>query len=145
MKMMPDAGGTSVNFTHDILNTTNLQTTLTGLFIEDMADLEVIVFVQDPVTKAIMQSKIATEALSTNSIANSSKFKMYPNPSNGIVKINTESPVDVVVMDITGKVVYTMNQVTNETQMNLSSLQKGIYMAKVISEGSEETQKIILK
>jgi hypothetical protein len=29
--------------------------------------------------------------------------------------------------------------------MNLSSLQKGIYMAKVISEGSEETQKIILK
>ncbi len=145
MKMMPDASGTSVNFTHDVLNTTNLQTTLTGLFIEDMADLEVIVFVQDPVTKAIMQSKIATEALSTNSIANSSKFKMYPNPSNGIVKINTESPVDVVVMDITGKTVYTMNQVTNDTPMNLSSLQKGIYMAKIISEGSEETQKIILK
>ncbi|MFM7018396.1 T9SS type A sorting domain-containing protein [Flavobacterium sp.] len=145
MKMMPDASGTAVNFTHDVLSSNNLQTTLTGLNIEEMTDLDVIVFIQDPATKAIMQSKVATEALSTNSFANSSKLKLYPNPSNGIVKINTESPVDVVVMDITGKVVYTMNQVTNETQMNLSSLQKGIYMAKVISEGSEETQKIILK
>lgn len=145
MKMMPDASGTSVNFTHDVLNTTNLQTTLTGLFIEDMADLEVIVFVQDPVTKAIMQSKIATLALSANSFDSASKFKVYPNPSNGIVKIKTESPVDVVVMDISGKTVYTMNQVTSESQLNLSSLQKGIYMAKIISEGSEETQKIILK
>lgn len=145
MKMMPNASGTAVNFTHDVLSSNNLQTTLTGLNIEEMTDLDVIVFIQDPATKAIMQSKVATEALSTNSFANSSKLKLYPNPSNGIVKINTESTVDVVVMDITGKVVYTMNQVTNETQMNLSSLQKGIYMAKVISEGSEETQKIILK
>ena len=145
MKMMPDASGTAVNFTHDVLSSNNLQTTLTGLNIEEMTDLDVIVFIQDPATKAIMQSKVATEALSTNSFANSSKLKLYPNPSNGIVKINTVSPVDVVVMDITGKVVYTMNQVTNETQMNLSSLQKGIYMAKVISGGSEETQKIILK
>lgn len=145
MKMMSSASGDSVSFTHDVQTVNNFQTTLTGLFIEQMSDLEVIVFIQNPATKAIMQSKIATEALSTNSIANSSKFKMYPNPSNGIVKIKTESPVDVVVMDISGKTVYTMNQVTSESQLNLSSLQKGIYMAKIMSEGAEETQKIILK
>ena len=110
-----------------------------------MSDLEVIVFIQNPATKAIMQSKIATVALSNNSFTSDSKFKVYPNPSNGIVKIKTESPVDVVVMDITGKTVYTMNQVTSDSQLNLSSLQKGIYMAKIMSEGTEETQKIILK
>jgi hypothetical protein len=38
-----------------------------------------------------------------------------------------------------------MNQVTSDSQLNLSSLQKGIYMAKIMSEGTEETQKIILK
>lgn len=145
MKMMSSASGDSVSFTHDVQTVNNFQTTLTGLFIEQMSDLEVIVFIQNPATKAIMQSKVATVALSNNSFASASKFKVYPNPSNGIVKIKTESPVDVVVMDISGKTVYTMNQVTSESQLNLSSLQKGIYMAKIISEGSEETQKIILK
>lgn len=145
MKMMSSASGDSVSFTHDVQSVNNFQTTLTGLFIEDMSDLEVIVFIQNPATKAIMQSKVATDALSNNSFASASKFKVYPNPSTGIVKIKTESPVDVVVMDITGKTVYTMNQVTSDSQLNLSSLQKGIYMAKIMSEGTEETQKIILK
>ncbi len=145
MKMMSSASGDSVSFTHDVQTVNNFQTTLTGLFIEQMSDLEVIVFIQNPATKAIMQSKVATLALSANSFDSASKFKVYPNPSNGIVKIKTESPVDVVVMDISGKTVYTMNQVTSESQLNLSSLQKGIYMAKIMSEGTEETQKIILK
>jgi hypothetical protein len=145
MKMMSSASGDSVSFTHDVQAVNNFQTTLTGLFIEDMADLDVVVFIQDPATKAIMQSKIAAEGLSTNSFDSASKFKVYPNPSNGIVKIKTETPVDVVVMDITGKIVYSMNQVTSDSQLNLSSLQKGIYMAKIMSEGTEETQKIILK
>ena len=145
MKMMSSASGDSVSFTHNVQTVNNFQTTLTGLFIEDMSDLEVIVFIQNPATKAIMQSKIATVALSNNSFTSDSKFKVYPNPSNGIVKIKTETPADVVVMDITGKTVYTMNQVTSDSQLNLSSLQKGIYMAKIMCEGTEETQKIILK
>jgi hypothetical protein len=145
MKMLPDASGTSVNYTHDVLATNTLNASLTGTFVEDINDLEVIVFIQNSATKDVMQAKVATQFLANNTFESASKTKLYPNPSNGIVKIATETPVDVVVMDITGKTVFTMNQVTNESQMNLSSLQKGIYMAKIISEGSEETQKIILK
>jgi hypothetical protein len=146
MKMMPDAGGTTINFTHDVQTTNTLQATLTGLNIEEMTDLDVVVFIQNPTTKAIMQAKMATEALSTNQFSSENKFKLYPNPSTGIVKIHTDSPVDVQVMDITGKVVLTMNQVTNESQINLSSLDEGVYLAKVRdAEGVEQTQKIILK
>lgn len=145
MKMLPDASGTTVTFTHDVPAINTLNANLAGTFIEDINDLEVIVFIQNLATKQVMQAKVATQLLATNTFENASKIKLYPNPSNGIVKIATETPVDVVVMDITGKIVFTMNQVTNESQMNLSSLQKGIYMAKIISEGSEETQKIILK
>jgi hypothetical protein len=145
MKMLPDASGTTMNYTHDVPTTTTLNTSLTGTFIEDINDLEVIVFIQNETTKKVMQARVATQALANNNVASTSKIKVYPNPSNGIVKISTETPVDVIVTDITGKVVFTMNQVTNESQMNLSSLQKGIYLAKIISEGSEETQKIILK
>ena len=41
------------------------------------------------------------------------------------VRMALELKPDVVVMDITGKTVYTMNQVTSDSQLNLSSLQKG--------------------
>ena len=116
------------------------------LFIEELSDLDVIVFIQNPATKAIMQSRIATDALlSTGQFNASAKFKIYPNPSTGIVKIATEIPVDVTITDITGKTVFTMSQVTNDTQMNLSSLQKGMYLAKITGEGTVENKKFILK
>ena len=146
MKMMPDANGTSVGFTHDVQATNNLQASLTGYNIEQMDDLEVVVFIQDPNTKAIMQSVYATDALATNEFGTAAQIKMWPNPSTGIVRIATENPVNVVITDISGKVVFTMNEVSNETQMNLSSLQKGIYLAKMTTnEGVEQTQKIVLK
>ena len=145
MKMMPNANGTTVNFTHDVPFTTTLTADLSGTFIEQMSDLEVVVFIQDS-NKNVMQAKYATQqSLSTTDFDAASKISLYPNPSNGIVKIKTNEVVDVVVTDLTGKVVFTMNQVGNDSQMNLSSLQKGIYLAKLIGKETEQTQKIILK
>lgn len=145
MKMMPDANGTSINFVHDVPTSNNLQAVLTGLFIEQLSDLEVVVFIQDPVTKAIMQATYATNALATNDFSSISKIKLYPNPSTGIITIATDITVDVVITDITGKMVYQMNEVTASTQLNLSSLQKGMYLVKISGEGSEKTEKLILK
>ena len=146
MKMLPDANGTTVSFTHDVEATNNLQATLTGLNIEEMTDLDVVVFIQNNANKDIMQSTYATDALATNEFGTAAQIKMWPNPSTGIVRIATENPVNVVITDISGKVVFSMNEVNNDTQMNLSSLQKGIYLAKMTtSEGVEQTQKIVLK
>ncbi len=145
MKMLPDANGTTINFANGVTSNTVLNASLTGLFIEEFTDLEVIVFIQNPATKAIMQAKIATDALSTEPFSAAAKFKIYPNPSTGIVKIATEMPVDVTITDISGKTVFTMTQVTSDTQINLSSLQKGMYLAKITGEGTEENKKIILK
>ncbi|SFB28258.1 Por secretion system C-terminal sorting domain-containing protein [Flavobacterium swingsii] len=144
MKMMPDGNGTTVNFVNNTPTSTTLIADLSGLHIEEMSDLEVIAFIQNDAGKIVMQSTIATQALSTNDYSLASKIKLYPNPSNGIVKIRTESPVNVVVSDVTGKTVFTMNQVSNDSQMNLSSLEKGMYLVKVSNESAEFTQKIIL-
>ncbi len=146
MKMIPDANGTTINFTHDVQATNTFQATLSGLNIEEMDDLDVVVFIQNNANKDIMQSTYATEALATSEFGSTAQIKMWPNPSTGIVRVSTESPVNVVITDISGKVVFTMNEVSNETQMNLSSLQKGIYLAKMTtSEGVEQTQKVVLK
>ena len=72
-------------------------------------------------------------------------YKLSPNPSTGIIKINTQTPVNVIISDITGKIVHSINNVTNETSINLSSFQKGIYLAKISNGNKVQTEKIILK
>ena len=145
MKMMPNASGTVLNCVADTPITTNLSINLTGTFIEDLSDLEVVVFVQNFTSKDVMQSKFAADQLSNNQFSNISKIKLYPNPSNGIVKIATEKSVNVTVMDISGKVVFNFENVSNENNLDLSSLQKGAYLIKMSNEIGSETQKLILK
>ena len=72
------------------------------------------------------------------------KVKVYPNPTTGIVQISTAETVKVTVVDMLGKVVYENASVDAQTQINLSSFQKGIYMAKIVGENTIQTEKIIL-
>ena len=72
-------------------------------------------------------------------------ISISPNPSNGIITINTENTLNLTISDITGKVVFSKNNVTNNETINLSNLQTGVYLAKMVTEtGVEETKKIIL-
>ncbi len=59
MKMVPDANGTSVACTDGTQFVERKQASLVGTNIEEMNDLEVVVFVQDDNTKAVLQSAIA--------------------------------------------------------------------------------------
>lgn len=164
MKMLPNASGTVLNTTHDVGITTNLTADVEGgLYInpaltgaaltastnvihtEDVSDLEVIVFVQNMSNKMIMQAAKATTVLATNSFEKASKVKLYPNPSTGIVKITTENEVKVQVIDVLGKIVYTNNAIANNTNIDLSNMQKGIYLVKVTGTDVNITEKLILK
>ena len=76
---------------------------------------------------------------------NRNSISIFPNPSNGIITINTENTLNLTISDITGKVVFSKNNVTNNEAINLSNLQTGVYLAKMVTEtGVEETKKIIL-
>lgn len=87
-------------------------------------------------------------ALTTSALgvadSNISKVSLYPNPTTGIVQINTAETVKVTVVDMLGKVVYENTSVDAQTQINLSSFQKGIYIAKIVGENTIQTEKIIL-
>ena len=144
MKMVPDATGTIINCTVDTAITTNLSVDLTGTFIEDYNDLEVIVFVQDYTTKDIMNSATATQQLSSDSFS-LAKIKVFPNPSTGIFTIDTVLATDVKVLDITGKEVFKASNITNQASLNLTNLQEGVYMLKMKNENGEQTEKIIIK
>jgi len=76
---------------------------------------------------------------------NRNSISIFPNPSNGIITINTENTLNLTISDITGKVIFSKNNVTNNETINLSNLQTGVYLAKMVTEtGVEETKKIIL-
>lgn len=145
MKMIPDASGTSINFTNDVPVNTQLSANLDGLFIEEMSDLEVVVFIQDYAGKTVMQSTYATESLSTNHPSLADSVKLYPNPSNGIVRIKTDVDTDIVILDMTGKEVYKVKNAVNDQTINLTSLQKGVYVAKINNVNGELNQKIVIK
>lgn len=77
-------------------------------------------------------------------------FKVYPNPSNGLVHLHINQFIGIVtiqVFDCNGRVVFTLPKEAFDIdkRIDLSRLQKGIYLLKVNNEALNYTQKLILK
>ena len=87
-------------------------------------------------------------SLNTAALANETfkakQFDVFPNPTTGIININSDVAVSVSIVDVTGKVVFTANNITKENSINLSGLQKGMYLAKISTANATTTEKIIL-
>lgn len=95
-------------------------------------------------TMTLDAALITTSTLNTNS--NIAKhFAVYPNPTKGIVNFTTNEPVDVTVTDITGKTVHTATGITTGGSVNLTGLQKGLYIAQIKGATTQTTQKIIIE
>lgn len=144
MKMVPDASGTPVTLTAGTPVGGQVSASLAGTFIEQMTDLEVIVFLQNPVTKEIVQSYKATDVLSTTK-NNIETVKVYPNPAQDFIKISNVEDVNVIITDVTGKTVLNINNVSDATDINVSGLNSGIYFVNVSNEEVNQTIKFIKK
>lgn len=144
MKMVPDANGTTLNCVAGTPITGQISAGLTGTFIEQMTDLEVVVFIQNPTTKEVMQSFRATDALSldTNSIK---AVKLYPNPASDFIRLSNIEVVNVQVTDLTGKTLISLSNVNDQTDINVSNLNSGVYFFTVKGENVNETIKFIKK
>jgi hypothetical protein len=70
---------------------------------------------------------------------------LYPNPTTGLLNIQTNRSIDIAVFDITGKKVFNASNISNENQIDLSSLNAGLYLVKLNDGTSESTQKLIIK
>ena len=108
-------------------------------------NIKLVAIVIDNTTSQIVNAKEVTlnTALSTNNFKET-KFNIYPNPSKGLVYINTLEPVSVEVIDVLGKIVFSAKNISNAGNIDISSLQKGVYLVKVSNESGSETKKIIL-
>jgi hypothetical protein len=73
---------------------------------------------------------------------------LYPNPVSDVLYINSMDIINKVsVYDIQGKVIKTVSGLnSNTSEINLSSLQNGVYFISVVSENGEKlTRKVVKK
>ncbi|WP_329807226.1 T9SS-dependent M36 family metallopeptidase [Flavobacterium facile] len=80
---------------------------------------------------------------------NSNLFKIYPNPTNGLLNININNYIgelQIKVYDLNGRQVYNQNvtNFNNTNAINLESLSTGIYVLKLQGENLNYSEKIIL-
>ncbi|MDF2191081.1 T9SS type A sorting domain-containing protein [Paraflavitalea sp. CAU 1676] len=64
-------------------------------------------------------------------IAGDISFRFYPNPVDNILIIRSEFLLDVQVIDGNGKVRLTQNKVQGLQTLNVSSLEKGLYLLRI--------------
>lgn len=84
-----------------------------------------------------------TTALATNDFQFAG-FKAYPNPTNTILNLKNSQTIDSIrVFDIIGKNVLSQTFNSSDGQVDISSLQNGIFFLKIQSEGNEKIIKII--
>ena len=79
------------------------------------------------------------EDFSVNSI------KMYPNPAKGFVNFSSASDLalDVAVYDLLGKEVLRANAV--QSQLNISSLNPGMYFVNMTQGTKVSTKKLVVR
>ena len=73
-------------------------------------------------------------------------FSVYPNPANNVININKTKNVAMAsaqITDINGRVVKTVN--SEVSQINISDLNAGVYMLKIVTAEGTGTTKIIKK
>ena len=121
-----------------------LGTTQHGLEVFDSSNASVVFVDGDNFTTTLAKPNAMTTAQLSVSAFELNSLKLYPNPSTGIISINTETSVNVSIVDVTGKVVLVAAEVTKDKNIDLSGLQKGVYLARISSENGTTTEKIIL-
>ncbi|SFN11659.1 Por secretion system C-terminal sorting domain-containing protein [Paenimyroides ummariense] len=71
-------------------------------------------------------------------------LNIFPNPANDVLNITSNNTADknVQLFDLTGKKVL---DVTTVSQVNVSTLKAGIYVAKINEAGKTATRKVVIK
>ncbi len=94
-----------------------------------------------------LQSILSLNENDSNSItSNESPIIAYPNPTNSILNLKSKILIKkVIVFDSLGKKVFETNIDSQEGLINLSSLDSGLYLLKILSDDSTYYKKIIKK
>ena len=69
---------------------------------------------------------------------------VFPNPTTGNLNINAEDMTNVSVYNMVGQKVVDLDVDTDQYVLDMSSMEVGVYMLKVVSRNGEMTQRVVL-
>ena len=69
---------------------------------------------------------------------------VFPNPTPGNLNINAEGMTNVSVYNMVGQKVVDLEVDSDQYILDMSSMEVGVYMLKVVSRNGEMTQRIVL-
>lgn len=75
-------------------------------------------------------------------------FVVYPNPASDNITLRTQNLTNtgsVIITDVLGKTVLTSTISNNESSLNVSALESGMYFVTVEAEGKSITKKIVIE
>jgi len=83
----------------------------------------------------------------TANIESVSEFKIYPNPTNGMLNIYIPeySSANITIIDLTGKMLLNKDINSENTAFDLSEYSKGIYLVKLVIDNKVNNSKILIK
>ena len=91
--------------------------------------------------------KISFYGLGIEENLNFGGFSVLPNPSLGIFTITSNGKCleDVEIFNDIGENIYSQKLISDKTEIDLSTVSKGIYFIKIIAEDKTYSQKIIIQ
>jgi uncharacterized protein (TIGR02145 family) len=76
-------------------------------------------------------------------------LEISPNPANSFIVVSCQltgnSPVNISIYDIAGKLVFTENTLPGKTGINISDLNDGVYLLKITGKDFNATEKFVMK
>ncbi|MEP7265121.1 MAG: T9SS type A sorting domain-containing protein [Bacteroidota bacterium] len=91
-----------------------------------------------------------TTSISEQNVNSENNFVVYPNPSSGeiTIRLNEEGikneSVEMKIIDVTGKELYSKKIETMEERIHLSSISPGIYILQLLNGKGISSQKLII-
>ncbi|MCX7861807.1 MAG: T9SS type A sorting domain-containing protein [Bacteroidales bacterium] len=141
-KMYPDAAGTNLDFSQNMIQTYQFNIDLTG-FVKN--NCEFVAFVQHDATKEVTQTvAVKMSTVTGYSELNGYSIGIYPNPASDYITINSNGNGTLTISDLTGKQLQVIT-VTKEKQLiPVNMLSKGIYILTYTTNNNSIVEKLIV-
>jgi extracellular elastinolytic metalloproteinase len=86
-----------------------------------------------------------TGIVSNNNLNFNNNFKVYPNPSNGKITIQTNNPkYNITIKDIIGQTIYKEIDLLDNETLDITFLTNGIYLININYGNNNTTKRIII-
>lgn len=96
-------------------------------------------------SEAVMDGAFQTNNVLEVDTKNLNAVSLYPNPSNGSIYISELENFELNIYDVSGKLVFSADQLNSNEEINVSSLTSGVYFAKVQNNKSIKTIKLVIE